>query len=185
MEKLSEIEQKIASTPTRKKKRVLPQLRGRIELKAIVRSGKQRLALNLAPELLSLTGSLATNIAQGVIPENQCDSESCIYMHYYYAKNKSEQFTDFLIENPLIILPTWQVLTDNNLSVTLKIEQLWELGWTARSITRQGLRRMYVLSHLLDPNSVAFFPLSPIIKQHRRKKSKPKLKAKVTLFYNS
>lgn len=58
--------------------------------------------------------------------------------------------------NPSIIVPTWNVLTDNTTTIREKLKKLYEIGWTADVIpeSRKGneshFMKIYLLAQLLE-----------------------------------
>ena len=54
-----------------------------------------------------------------------------------------------LLSDPSIIVPTWEVLIDNNLSISNKSRQLKAIGWELEIIPFKGFREMCLLAQIL------------------------------------
>lgn len=111
-----------------------------IKIQNILATHKKILTANLQPEVLTLSGTLADNvISVDKIPQ----------IFEGQAKRLVSKITEFLIVNPQLIAPTWEVLTDNKLTIAQKTKIIRGLGWTEDLIPSKGFRSLYILGRLL------------------------------------
>lgn len=110
---------------------------------------------SLAPETLdwisdrmkTCTGRVADNLAVDKYP---------LFIKDELIASFCEDLTTLLLANPSIVIPTWNVLTDNTLTIIAKLHKLYEIGWTAEVIPecRKGINahflKIYLLGQLLE-----------------------------------
>ena len=115
----------------------------------------QKIFTSLSPEMLAwisaqmetCTGRLADNLA---IDKCKLFIDDRIIASLYEGLKKP------LLANPSIIIPTWNVLIDNTLTIIAKLKKLYEIGWTADVIPeiRKGNEshfiKIYLLAQLLE-----------------------------------
>ena len=73
----------------------------------------------------------------------------------FFPARKSKSMSSALIErlllDPSIVAPTWDVLIDNDLPVSLKIRQLRVIGWEAEIMPgKRGFICIYILARILE-----------------------------------
>lgn len=66
-------------------------------------------------------------------------------------KPMSSALIERLLLDPSLVAPTWDVLTDNDLPVSLKIRQLRVIGWEAEIMPgKRGFINTYILARILE-----------------------------------
>ena len=126
----------------------------RIVIKYNYQRQSQKIFTSLSPEMLAwisvqmetCTGRLADNLA---IDKCKLFIDDRIIASLYENLQKP-------LANPSIIIPTWNVLIDNTLTIIAKLKKLYEIGWTADVIPeiRKGNEshfiKIYLLAQLLE-----------------------------------
>ncbi|WP_373546279.1 hypothetical protein [Chamaesiphon sp.] len=101
----------------------------------------------IAEQMKTCTGRVADNLA--------------VYKCRLFMPSKliaifCEDLIKVLFANPSIVIPTWNVLTDNTLTIRAKHQKLSEIGWTVEAIpecrkgTRPNFIKIYLLGQLLE-----------------------------------
>jgi hypothetical protein len=120
---------------------------------------------SLSPETLdwisdrmkTCTGRVADNLAV-----NKCP----LFIKDELIASFCKDLTKLLLANPSIVIPTWNVLTDNTLTIIAKLHKLYEIGWTAEVIPecRKGINahflKIYLLGQLLEHGVRPYMPIS-------------------------
>ncbi|WP_146138122.1 hypothetical protein [Chamaesiphon polymorphus] len=110
---------------------------------------------SLSPETLdwisermkTCTGRVSNNLAIDKCP---------LFIKDELIASFCEDLIKHLVANPSIVMPTWNVLTDNTLTIIAKLHKLYEVGWTAEVIPecRKGINahflKIYLLGQLLE-----------------------------------
>lgn len=101
----------------------------------------------IADQMKTCTGRVADNLAVDKCP---------LFIKDELIASFCEDLTTLLLANPSIVIPTWNVLTDNTLTIIAKLHKLYEIGWTAEVIPecRKGINahflKIYLLGQLLE-----------------------------------
>lgn len=110
------------------------------KMQNILITQKEILTANLPPEILTFLGTLAENVISA-------DHTPVIFEGR--AKRMVSKMAEFLVLNPESIAPTWQILTNNELTIWQKAIAIRQLGWTETLIIKRGFRSLYILGRLL------------------------------------
>ena len=125
-----------------KVKKILPPipLRTPAERQSVVFNYHNRESLNsLAQSMPVLVGTVADNLTQKGRPE----------LYPCQVNRVSRNIIQKLLSDPSIVVPTWEVLIDNNLSISNKSRQLKAIGWELEVIPFKGFREMCLLAQIL------------------------------------
>lgn len=125
----------------------------------------QRIFKLLSPETLDWIAD-RMKTCTGTVADNLAVNKSPLFIKDELAASLCQDLTKLLLANPSIVIPTWNVLTDNTLTIIAKLHKLYEIGWTAEVIPecRKGINahflKIYLLGQLLEHGVQTHMPIA-------------------------
>jgi hypothetical protein len=154
-QKKTDLELENTEVKTVKNEKIIPNL---TEEEKKIRAAKNwlRKILKLAPEDLVNLLTEQLQSCDGKISDNLL-ADNCyyrIFISYQQVNRFYKIIGDFVLANPHLVVSIWQVLQDQNLTISQKVVQLNDLGWADFNRKKPGRRRkcflmVYLLAQLM------------------------------------
>jgi hypothetical protein len=124
-----------------KVKKILPPIPSRTpeELRISISNYREKLKAATPHRIPAMEGTVSTNITE----------EGCQNLYPRQFDWLSINITQVLLFDSAIVIPTWEVLTDNTLSIRAKARQLHAIGWEPKIIPVKGFREICLLAQIL------------------------------------
>jgi hypothetical protein len=124
-----------------KVKKILPPipLRTPEEWQSAISNYDKELRASFPQRIPAMVGTVAANLSQEGRPK----------LYPRQARRVSKHVIQKLSSDPSIVIPTWEVLIDNDLSIGKKAKQLQALGWELEIIPVKGFREICLLAQIL------------------------------------
>jgi hypothetical protein len=126
----------------KKFKKILPPipLRTPEEFQAAIDNYERELRLSQPQRIPALAGTVSANLSEEGRPR----------LFPRQVRRISTSIIQRLLSDPAIVIPTWEVLLDNTISIGTKIRQLQAIGWEPEIMPIKGFREICLLARILS-----------------------------------
>ncbi len=126
----------------KKAKKILPPipLRTPLEFQAAIDNYERELRLSQPQRIPGLAGTVSANLSEEGRPR----------LFPRQVRRISTSIIQRLLSDPAIVIPTWEVLLDNTISIGTKIRQLQAIGWEPEIMPIKGFREICLLARILS-----------------------------------
>lgn len=126
----------------KKAKKILPPipLRTPEEFQAAIDNYERELRLSQPQRIPALAGTVSANLSEEGRPR----------LFPRQVRRISTSIIQRLLSDPAIVIPTWEVLLDNTISIGTKIRQLQAIGWEPEIMPIKGFREICLLARILS-----------------------------------
>lgn len=126
----------------KKAKKILPPIPTRTpeEFQAAIDNYERELRLSQPQRIPALAGTVSANLSEEGRPR----------LFPRQVRRISTSIIQRLLADPAIVIPTWEVLLDNTISIGTKIRQLQAIGWEPEIMPIKGFREICLLARILS-----------------------------------